>query len=673
MGDLFKLQQRECIAKTQTGSEETGGLDASRETPPSQAAQDALEKILVDPTFRASQRLKDLLRYLVEETIAGRGEELKEYTIGLEVFKKPESFDPRLDNIVRTDARRLRSRLAEYYAEGGREDSIRIEFVKGRYSPVFRSTAMPQGVEERPEAEGEGIESEPVNPTPPEPGEPIPPAEPKKIRTRPALNWKIAAVLIAVLSFAGVVIIWLNGRNAPTYSQTPSVLVIPFENRSDDKEDEFFSDGLTDELIDALARLPGLNVVARGSAFALKGKEIDVRQVGRQFNASSILGGSVRRNGNRLRITAQLDDAATGYNLWSQSYDRDSKDIIAIQRNISEAIAKALGIELKGNGVPKDEGRIAVNPEAYQEYLRGRYFYNKTGLNDRQTALDHFKLAIAKDPNYAPAYAGIAHASAWVLDSWDATTAREIIPVIRTTALKALELDSSLGEAHLDLALVAEFEYDWPLAERQLKLALELAPSSAFVRHRYSRYLLRTGQTDAALAQERLALQLDPVSPLIAATLGNVYRHMGRFDEAIAALKDAQALNPNSSMVHWALGATYLHKGMHDQGLAEMLKTGPPADHMTNPAIAYAYAVSGNEAKARDILSEILEGSRGVPRAFDLSRIYTGLGDKDRAFEWLGKTIEDGDPRLFLKTDPNFDPLRSDSRFDDLLRKMRLD
>jgi TolB-like protein len=672
MGDLFKLQQREHIAKTQSESENAGGLDTSQGVLPSQAAREELGKVLGDPTFRASQRLKDLLRFLVEETLAGRGGELKEYTIGLEVFRKPESFDPRLDNIVRTDARRLRSRLADYYAQGGREDTVRIEFLKGHYSPVFRSTVRPQAGSDRPEESEAGDEPAPADSALPEPSAPLQPAEPEKSKPFLNFNWKVAAVLVAALAIVGAITIWLGGRNTPSQSQQPSVLVIPFENRSDDKTDEFFSDGLTDEIIDALARLPGLQVVARGSAFALKGKEIDVREVGKQFNASSILGGSVRRNGSRLRITAQLDDASTGYNLWSQSYDRDSKDIIAIQRDISEAIAKALGVELKGAGIPKDESRIAVNPEAYQEYLKGRYFYNKTGLKDRQTALDHFNLAIVKDPNYAPAYAGIAHASAWVLDSWDATTAREIVPVIRAAAIKALELDSSLGEAHLDLALVAEFEYDWPLVERELKLALELAPASAFVHHRYARYLLRTGQTSEALAQQRLALQLDPVSPLMAATMGNVLRHMGKFDDAIAALKDAEALNPNSSMVHWALGSTYLHKGMYDQGMAEMLKTSPPGNYSNNPDLAYGYAVSGNAPKAHEFLAQMLEGSKGVPRAFDLSRIYTGLGDKDRAFEWLGRTIKDGDPRLFLKTDPTFDPLRSDPRFDDLLRQMKL-
>jgi len=311
------LETRQGIADPQ------GGLIHSRSAAEVKAE---LKRLLDSRTFRAAERQKDFLRYTVEQRLEGHADRIKEYSIATEVFHRGDSFDPRLDPIVRIEARKLRLRLAKYYSSEGERDPIRIEFPKGGYAPVFRHVLVAAETAQASLAEAR------------------PSTDPRFPR------WKVAGVVAAILLLAAAAIYWLGGdrRVATAPSPVTSIAVLPFLTLGENHEDDYFSDGLTEELIELLGRVPGLQVVARTSSFQYRGKTLDVREIGKKLNARTILEGSVRKYGGGLRITAQLVDASNGYRLWSESYDRELKDALAVQREISQAIVSALEGQLNG-------------------------------------------------------------------------------------------------------------------------------------------------------------------------------------------------------------------------------------------------------------------------------------------------------------------------------------
>ena len=383
-----------------------------------------------------------------------------------------------------------------------------------------------------------------------------------------------------------------------------------------------------------------------------------------------------RRREDRLRITAELDDTANGYRVWSQSYDKELKDALSIQREISGAITSALGVHLSRNGFLRRldgfQNEAAVNPEAHQAYLRGRFFWDKLNTKDIKTAISYFEQAIVLEPDYAEAYEGLAHCHAQIPVFTD-TPASEVIPKIRDAALKALSLDSSLGEAHLDLAMALDYDFDWDRAEQEFKKGMELNPGDAVVYRLYSIHLITTGQLHEALKEEKIALDLDPVSPFMAQGMGRSLFFARRYDEAIEEYRKALALDPNFRLAHWELGTTYIVNRMYTEGLAELLEaSGLSDDSSAAGRLGYVYAASGDTAAARKILTDLEHSKTGSIRARDIARIYVGLDDKDRALEWLGESVDRKVAYLYLKADPVYDPLRSDRRFTELLRRMRL-
>ena len=635
----------------------------------SESIREELEKIVSSPAFQSSERLRSFLRYTVEQTILGRGDLIKEYSVGTQVFGRSPSFDPRLDTIVRTEARKLRSRLTRYYMTEGKEDPLRIEFRKGSYAPLFRIPAIVEQTTPIPDL---GI-------GPPEPARKDPASiepEEKRRKFRTVLSL-LAVAMVIPLCIASVWVIQ-SSRRATSLAGSPSIVVLPFLNLSDDKGDknnDFLSDGLTDELIDSLGRVPGLHVVARTSAFQYKDKIVDIRKIGRDLNVRGAIEGTVRKSGNRLRITAELDDTVNGYRVWSQSYDKELKDALEIQREISHAITSALGVRLSGNGFLHRDGFQAsgpVNPEAHQAYLRGRFFWDKLNTKDIRTAIGYFEQAIAIEPDYAEAYEGLAHCYAQIPVFTD-TPAPEVIPKIRDAASKALSLDSSLGEAHLDLAMAFDYDFDWDQAEKEFKNGMDLNPGDAVAHRLYSVHLITTGQLNEALKEEKIALDLDPVSPFMAQGMGRSLFFARRYDEAIEQYRKALMLDPNFRLAHWGLGTTYIVNGMYPQGLAELLEASRLSDDSSAAGrLGYAYAVTGNTAAAQKILADLEHSKGGSIRSRDIARIYLGLGDKSRAFEWLGKSVDRKVAYLYLKADPVYDPLRADRRFTELLRRMRL-
>jgi len=639
--------------------------------PPVEAVRLELEKVLASRAFRTAKGQKNFLRYAVEQTIAGHGNEIKEYSVGVEVFNRGESFDPRLDPIVRIEARNLRLRLAKYYLGEGEQDDLRIEFSKGSYSPSFRAISLPDQSEEP---------TNQVSAAPSSPPQTAPRRAAGTVRSfLERRTWILAAALLVLAGFAGF-LLRIGQRRSPVSKESPSIVVLPFLNRSDDpgKDTEVFSDGLTDELIDLLGRVPGLHVVARTSAFQFKGQALDIRKIGNALNVGTVLEGSVRRYGNRLRITVQLNDATNGYHLWSKSYDRELKDSLAVQREIALAITGALGLELVGkNGRPwlaaSAEAAMPVNPEAYQDYLRGRYFAKKETAEGMRTAIGYFGQAIAKDPKYAPAYAGLARCYSGIPPLSD-TRPLDVVPQIRAAALKAIELDDTIGEAHVTLGYADMYSFQWAAAREELQKAVELAPGDANAHWAYGSYLSQTGSLQESLAENEIALDLDPVSPDMAQAVANSLYYLRRYDEAIAQYQKALALDPNFGMARRGLGNAYLQSRRYSEAINELqaahrLLGGDP---FTSALLGYAYAVSGDTTRAEAALSQFQERSKREPAfALEMAQIYIGLGDNDRAFHWLSKAASEHQVYLFLNADPLYRPLRPDPRFAGLLKLMK--
>jgi len=639
-----------------------------RFAPNPQEVRIQLEKILASHTFRGAEGQRAFLRYAVAEALAGRGDSLKEYTIGTEAFGRKESFDPRIDPIVRTQARKLRARLSKYFEGEGVEDPLRIEFPKGSYSPLFRSAA-PAEMSTATAPVSERVAEEISTP---------------KAVLRPVtfkLRWKIAAVSLAILGLvsSGSAALYIarpalwHGEPRRTH---PSIAVMPFVNVSDDKDDEFLSDGLTDELIDSLGQVAGLQVVARTSSFYFKGKSIGLREAGRQLKVGAVLEGSVLRSGKRLRVTVQLNNPQDGYRLWSGSYERESTDVAQIKREISQSITSALGVRFAGGGLESPEAPLhpgSPSPAAYQDYLKGRYSWNKLNAESLKTAIHYFQQAIGEDPSFARAYTALA--DSYVMAPQVATARpSEVVSKINAAASKALELDPSLGEAHFDLAISAEYEYDWRTAEREFTKGLQLSPGSAVGHLWYAKFLAILGRKPEVMVQRKLAAELDPVSPYALQSIGGYLSVMGHYDEAIDQFQSVLALEPTFGLARQGLGVAYVLQGKPEKGIAELHAACHQMEGPRRKALlGYAYAISGRTVEARQILNDFLRKSRdGSVPALAIAQIYIGLGDDNHAFQWLEKAIDEKDLAVTLQWDSIYEPLRSDRRYLSLLRRMKL-
>jgi len=656
--------------------------------------RDELGRVLASHTFQGANAHKRFLQYAVEQAIAGNSHEVKEYTLGVHVFNRGATFDPRLDPIVRVEARKLRSRLTKYYETEGEQDRLRIELPAGGYVPAFRvgysATLSARAQEGADSHDPSHDDAGPAESNRAVKTEILSAAEPLPELERPALgvmswsffnrHWRRARLLIALLVLASAAIYARRSilRSHGLSEPTPSIAVLPFQNLGDVK-DESFSDGLTDELIDSLGRVRGLQVVARTSAFQFRSRTLDIREIGKKLNVRTVLEGSVRIYGKRLRITAELDDTANGYSVWSNSYERDFEDALFIQRDISQAIVATLEEKLGRVGGPKEISfspakASPVNVQAYQDYLRGVYFWNKQTTDSIETAKSYFEHAIALDPGQAPAYTALARCYA-NLPSFTQMRARDVVPKIRELALKALDLDNSSPEAHIDLAYVHYLEYDWAGAEAEFKKGLELGPGDAMAHRWYSNYLMNAGRLEEGLAESRTAQQLDPVSPSMPEGTARALYLMRRYDEAIEEYKKAMAFDPQFSYAHLGLGTVYIQQHKYPEAIAELRLAQERLGHNPFPLseLARMYPVVGRAPEARAILRGFLEQSAaGSFSAKPIAKIYLALGDTEQALAWLEKAVSARDVYLYLKSDPIWDPLRADPRFNRLLQAARL-
>jgi adenylate cyclase len=457
-----------------------------------------------------------------------------------------------------------------------------------------------------------------------------------------------------------------------------SIAVLPFVNMSPDPEDEYFSDGLTEELIGSLAKVKSLHVTARTSAFAFKGTNLDIRDIGQALNVRTVLEGSVRKDQNHVRITAQLINVEDGYHIWSESYDHKLENILSLQESIAKAIAGALSIQLSPNIDEQLSTAAAVNPKAYDLYLQGRYHWAHINEVGFRKGIDAFQNAIAIDPGYAPAHAGLATVYSF-MGYFGIMPPREAFPLSIAEAETALALDSKSSEALTARGMASlVFAWDWDRARDDLSLALELSPNYSQAHWAWSEYLAVTNPP-AALDSALKALSLDPLSLPIMNSVAFKYLTRGMYTEAAQMDEKMIAMEPNFMAAYWNRGVLHLLRGQYESAIDYLAQSVERSGRMP-PAIAmlgYAYAKSGDEKQALALLEELKslkdQPGRGYAPPLLIAYIHEGLGRVDEALDWLDKAIEERDGwLLYLNSFPRFESLRGEARFKAIMRRLQL-
>jgi TolB-like protein len=585
------------------------------------AARRQLDRVLASAGFSRNERLARFLRFVVEQHLDGKDGEIKESVLAIEVFGRGPDHDPRQDSIVRTEAARLRARLDKYYVGDGKNDELVIELPKGGYAPVFRQPA----VELATSSLGPGTNSPP-------PGK------------RPWLLVALAGIALAVGALAWW---WSQRPNAPI-----SIAVLPLTNLSQDPANEYFADGLTDEIIRNLSIIDGLAVRSQTSSFVFKGTPRNVREAGKLLEADYILEGSVLRAGQQLRINAQLVRVRDDFPLWSGRYDRELPDVLAIQDEISRGIVNSLRLKLE-----RGRRRYETSAEAYDLYLRARaQTEDKTGLGGLARSIPFFEQTIVKDPSFAPAYAGLAVAYAGLsgMDRFNADQRSELISKMRVAAEKAIELDPLSAEAHRALGLMYARDAQWEHSEKSFRRSLQLDPNSSGTRVDLIIYLLLPfSKLDQAVAEARMADKADPLGRQVQSIVMRALFSAGRIDEGIAHCPKpcAEALVIQ--------GKTEAIPILEEQYNGRLAAAG-------SGLLGRAYALAGRRAEAEKIATVQW-------RPIEQAGIFTALGDKDRAFEALERAIPLGPVRLGRDlTYPEFAPLRGDPRVKALRKKVGL-
>ena len=498
------------------------------------------------------------------------------------------------------------------------------------------------------------------------------PAMPKYLLS--SFAWKISAfvLLLLVASLAA----WkLHPWNRPS-PVIRSLAVLPLESLSSDASQDYFADGMTDELISDLGQISALRVISRTSVMAYKHTRKPLPQIARELNVDAVVEGTVLRSGDQVRITAQLIEASADKHLWSQSYQGELRDTLALQNQVARAIADQIRINVNPQEQAALKNLKVVNPQAYESILKGRYFWNKRTADGLKVALAYFNQAIDEDPKYAQAYSGLADTYS-LLGDWQyaVMTPKEALPKAKGAAIKALELDSTLGEAHNSLAFCLDgFDWDFDSAGKEFRRAIELNPSYATAHHWYAWHLSLLGRYDEAIAEMRKAENLDPLSLIINADLAELLVLAHSYDESIRQSRKTIEMDPNFALAHNQLAQAYLQKHMNHEAVAELEKaaqlSGRSPTVIAN--LARAYAGSGKRNEAVKLLNDLKKrSSPGYSRASEIAVIYASLGDSDQAMSWLEKSYEERfNPGVLLR--PGFDPLRSDPRFQNLVRRIGL-
>jgi len=584
----------------------------------------------------------------------------------------------------------LRSRVWADESFGDFDQAVNIAIAKLR-SALGDSAENPRFIETLPKRGYRFIasvsvvdaDSRPKRPDP-APGD-LPTTEPEPklpgagfaVEPKPRL-WSTPRIIVALSLVLSLLIlsVWLYRSRGRAPTGIRSLAVLPLDNLSADASQNYFADGMTDELITNLAQISALRVISRTSVMVYKGARKPLPQIARELNVDAVVEGTVLRSGDQVRITAQLIEASTDKHLWSQSYEGELRDTLALQNRVASAIADQIRINL----TPQEQAELknvkVLNPEAYESYLKGRYFWNKRTADGLKAALAYFNQAIEEDPKYARAYSGLADTYALMGDwQYAVIPPKEAFPKAKVAALKALELDSALGEAHNSLAFVLDgFDWDFDSAGKEFQRAIELNPGYATAHHWYAWHLSLLGRYDDAIAELRKAASLDPLSLIINADLAEILVLAHSYDESIRQSRKTIDMDPNFALAHNQLAQAYLQKHMYDEAVTELQKavqlSGDSPTCVAN--LARAYVAFGKKTKAVKLLIDLKKRSiPGYSNASEIATVYASLGDTDQAMTWLEKGYEERfNPSVLLR--PGFDPLRSDSRFQDLVHRIGL-
>jgi adenylate cyclase len=490
------------------------------------------------------------------------------------------------------------------------------------------------------------------------------------------------AIALAVLAYVAMTRRSLSLNSVAPSAGIPhvirSIAVLPLDNYSGDPKQEYFADGMTDELTTDLAKISQLRVISRGSVMQFKGEHRPpTPEIGKLLNVDAVVEGSVVREGDRVRITAQLIDARADKHLWARSYERDSRDVLALQDELASAIAKEINVQL----TPGEQARLTsapvVNPTAFDAYLKGRYFFNRPSDENLKKAIAQFEAAVRLDPNFAPAYSGLSDAYLWAGFNEGVFTAAEAMPKAKAAAEKAIQLDDTSAEAHTSLAVFELFyEFDWAGCEREFHRAFAIDPNYAFAHDQFGVGLALQGRLDEAVAEGQRAIELDPLSPEIAVDVATALAWQGKFEAARQQARKAADLDPTFFLPHYTIGWINIEAGKIRDAIPELQR----ADTMDSPVwvaalLGYAYGASGDRAHAMAEIAELNKRSlHGYVEPFSLAIVYLGMGDRERALDGLEKAYAAHSQSMaWLKMDRIYDPLRSEPRFIALLKKLNLD
>jgi TolB-like protein/Flp pilus assembly protein TadD len=591
-----------------------------------------LGRILASPGFCRNERLTQLLKFVVEQHLEGKAGEIKESVIAMEVFGRGADHDPKQDSIVRTEASRLRARLNEYYLGDGKNDALIIQLPKGGYTPVFRQIAPEQVAA------------------------PLASTSPVAPRNYRWLSVALAGVAVAAGALAWW---WFQSAKAPV-----SIAVLPLTNLSPDSGDDYFVDGLTDEIIRNLAIIDGLAVRSQTSSFVFKGMPRNVREAGKQLQADYILEGSVLRAGQKLRINAQLVRVRDDFPLWSGRYDQELADVLAIQDEISRGIVNNLRLKL-GHG----RRRYEISSEVYDSYLRARALTVERGASGINGSIGLLENVVAKDPSFAPAYADLAAAYVYRSGVFQFNISNEMLKM-RAAAEKAIQLDPLLPQAYYAQAMVYAREAQWQQSEKSFRRAIEMAPSRSESHADFANnLLLPLGRIEEAVRESRAATKVDPLSSESRYRLANVLISAGRYEEA--ATNCAMMATENSSERDWCLSRARIGQGRIDQAiriLEAAMNRGVSPGSQVRGELGYAYARVGR----RDQAEQFAAATPSV-NPFNKALIYAGLGDKDRTLAALDLAAASGPFRIGRSlTYPEFGLLKGDPRVKALRTKVGL-
>jgi eukaryotic-like serine/threonine-protein kinase len=486
---------------------------------------------------------------------------------------------------------------------------------------------------------------------------------------------KTLTMLVAMAAILAALIVGARAYFGRASDRIDSIAVLPLVNSSGDPNTEYLSDGITESLIDSLSQVPKLRVMSPATIFTYKGREVDPREVGHNLHVAAVLQGKVTKFGDALRIRVDLVNSNDGAELWGEEYNPKMADILGTQTDISREIVTKLRLRLTEDEEKRVTKPAAENPEAYQLYLKGRYFAEKFTKDRVNEGIEYFHQAIDLDPNYALAYEGLSYAYFTSDDLF--LSPLESMPKASEAAREALRLDDTLAEAHTDMAIVDFwYGYDWSAAEKEFRRAIELRPNYAHAHEYYGWDLISVGRAEEGIKESKRALELDPLSTEVSATHGGNFYFGHQYDLAIDQLRQTLEMDPNSWFARMFLGLSYEASGNLPRAIAECQRAREIETTIPWPSaeLAHAYAVSGRKGEAEEILRQLKERSKQsyVP-AYNFAEIYIGLGDKDQAMALLEKAYADRSMLLtFLKADPEFNSLRSDPRFKDLLRRIGL-